>query len=150
MQTKARLEKEAKLKAAREASAKDSAWLNNRPERLNDLGSNITDQQPPEPHCKLRGGLREADEQGNWVTSSSIGQGGSARTAARNQRIEKLKELYPDEWGKKGKAAFIAHREAIRVKKKNADRKLKEKADQESKEERPITARTIQKYFKET
>lgn len=129
MPTKTRREKEAKLKAAREKSANESAWMNNRPEMQNDLGSNITDQQPPEPHWKLRGGLRHADEQGNWTTSSSIGQGGSARTAARNKRIEELKARYPKLWGIKGKASHIANLET------NA--------------ERPIKARTIQKYFKE-
>ena len=132
MPTKARREKEAKLKAAREASAKESAWIKDRPEGLDDLGSNLTDQQPPEPHWKLRGGLREADEQGNWITSSLIGQGGSARTAARNQRIEVLKARYPQLWGVKGKAAHIACLE------RRAERRA----------ERPITARTIQKYFK--
>jgi hypothetical protein len=127
--TKARREKEAKLKTEREKTAKESKWLNNRPEKQNVLGTNLTDQQPPEPRWKLRGGLREADEQGNWVTSSSIGQGGPARSAARNQRIEKLKVRYPRLWGIKGNASRIAI--------------------METKAGHSIDARTIQKYFKE-
>lgn len=128
--TKARREKEAKLKAAREKSAMESVWMNNRPEKLNVLGTNLTDQQPPEPHCKLRGGLIEADEQGNLVFSSSIGQGGSARTAAKNKRIAELKMRYPTLWGTRGKAFLIVRREL--------------------KEGRQINIRTVQKYFKDT
>ena len=130
MPTKARREKEVKLKAAREETARESAkFMSNRPEKKNNLGSNLTDQQPPEPHWNLRGGLRESDGQGNYLASSSIGQGGSARTAARNKRIEELKTLYPKQWGEKGKGSYIALRE--------------------TKAGRPIKARTIQKYFKE-
>ena len=128
MPTKARREKEAKLKAAREASAKESAWIKDRPEGLDDLGSNLTDQQPPEPHWKLRGGLRVADENGNWASHPSIGQSGGARSASKNKRIEELKKRYPKLWGVKGKAAHIAS--------------LEQKAG------RPINGRTIQKYFK--
>ena len=55
---------------------------------------------------------------------------GSSRTAERDQKISELRLKYPKHWGKRGGARFIALHETP--------------------PEDPISARTVQNYFKIT
>ena len=96
--------------------------------------SGYVNEGPPSKLAKLRGlGLVDGDEFGNTfpnrkLMGSRANKANEYRHLDQGRRATILKRLYPDLWGKRGTAKLIAQ--------------------EESKQQREITIRTIQRYQK--